>query len=246
MAIKGKLWGALIGFALGRIFGALIGLVIGHWYDLQRHQPALQKQNAFLYATFSVLGHIAKASGVVTRSDINLAVALMDKLELNTEARRSAQQAFTDGKAADFELAKVIKTLRNNTIGRRDVRQMFVEVQVQMALNDGKLDASEVTILYKIGQYLSFSQSEIDNLLEQTKAHYRSHQGGGSKMTQSDARKILGVSTDADAKTIKRAYRKAMAKHHPDKLVAKGLPQEAINLAKEKAQDIQLAYDCLK
>jgi DnaJ like chaperone protein len=37
-----------------------------------------------------------------------------------------------------------------------------------------------------------------------------------------------------------------MAQHHPDKLVAKGLPPEMMTIAKQKAQDIQAAYDLIK
>ncbi|CQR23519.1 Dna-J like membrane chaperone protein [Yersinia enterocolitica] len=45
---------------------------------------------------------------------------------------------------------------------------------------------------------------------------------------------------------IKRAYRKLMGEHHPDKLVAKGLPPEMMEMAKQKAQEIQAAYDLIK
>ncbi|MGL4459858.1 MAG: DnaJ domain-containing protein, partial [Plesiomonas shigelloides] len=64
--------------------------------------------------------------------------------------------------------------------------------------------------------------------------------------TVEDACKVLGVPADADNQTIKRAYRKLMNEHHPDKLVAKGLPPEMMELAKQKAQDIQAAYDLLR
>ncbi|WP_370555397.1 DnaJ domain-containing protein [Edwardsiella tarda] len=57
---------------------------------------------------------------------------------------------------------------------------------------------------------------------------------------------MLGVAPSADATTIKRAYRKLMSEHHPDKLVAKGLPPEMMELAKQKAQEIQAAYDLIK
>lgn len=37
-----------------------------------------------------------------------------------------------------------------------------------------------------------------------------------------------------------------MSEHHPDKLVAKGLPPEMMEIAKQKAQSIQAAYDLVK
>ena len=44
----------------------------------------------------------------------------------------------------------------------------------------------------------------------------------------------------------KKAYRRMMSQHHPDKLVSKGLPEEMIKLATEKTQKIREAYDLIK
>ena len=63
--------------------------------------------------------------------------------------------------------------------------------------------------------------------------------------TLSDAYKVLGVSESDDRNAVKRAYRRLMNEHHPDKLVAKGLPPEMMEMAKEKAQQIQAAYDLI-
>jgi DnaJ like chaperone protein len=57
---------------------------------------------------------------------------------------------------------------------------------------------------------------------------------------------VLGVSAECDNKTLKKAYRRLMSEHHPDKLVAQGLPDEMMQLAKEKTQEIQAAYDIVK
>jgi DnaJ like chaperone protein len=56
----------------------------------------------------------------------------------------------------------------------------------------------------------------------------------------------MPISERDDDKTIKRAYKKQMAEHHPDKLAAKGLPMEAMDIAKQKTQAIQAAYETIK
>jgi DnaJ like chaperone protein len=56
---------------------------------------------------------------------------------------------------------------------------------------------------------------------------------------------LVGKQSASD-QDIKRTYRKLMNEHHPDKLVAKGLPAEMMALAKTKAQDIQVAYERIK
>ena len=45
---------------------------------------------------------------------------------------------------------------------------------------------------------------------------------------------------------MKKAYRRLMNQHHPDKLIAKGLPEEMVRLATEKTQEIKAAYEQVK
>ena len=49
--------------------------------------------------------------------------------------------------------------------------------------------------------------------------------------------------SDADVKT---AYRRLMNRHHPDKLVSKGLPESMIDLAEKRTQQIGAAYERIK
>ena len=65
-------------------------------------------------------------------------------------------------------------------------------------------------------------------------------------MAERDYYDILEIERDADVSTIKKAYRRLMNQHHPDKLVAKGLPEEMIRLATEKTQEIKRAYELVK
>lgn len=57
---------------------------------------------------------------------------------------------------------------------------------------------------------------------------------------------VLGVSLTAANSEIKKAYRRLMNQHHPDKLTARGLPDGMVNLAKEKTQEIRAAYDLIR
>jgi DnaJ like chaperone protein len=64
--------------------------------------------------------------------------------------------------------------------------------------------------------------------------------------TLEDAYAVLNVSADASDAEVKRAYRRLMSQHHPDKLVAKGLPEEMMKLATQKTHEIRQAYDRVK
>ena len=54
------------------------------------------------------------------------------------------------------------------------------------------------------------------------------------------------MSSSATDKELKRAYRKLMSENHPDKLIAKGVPEAMIKLATERSQEIQAAYAMIK
>ena len=57
---------------------------------------------------------------------------------------------------------------------------------------------------------------------------------------------ILGLTPQADDEELKKAYRRLMNQHHPDKLVSKGLPEEMIRLATQKTQEIKAAYERIR
>ncbi|MCU7807651.1 MAG: DnaJ domain-containing protein, partial [Candidatus Thiodiazotropha sp. (ex Semelilucina semeliformis)] len=61
-----------------------------------------------------------------------------------------------------------------------------------------------------------------------------------------DAYDILNVSANATDKEVKRAYRRLISQHHPDKLVSKGLPEEMMKMAAKKTDEIKKAYERVK
>lgn len=264
MRIWGKVLGAFFGFLLGNIFGALLGLWIGHRFDRGmgmsfRRAPSQQQQAVFFHATFAVMGHIAKASGQVTEHEIRVASSLMDRMRLSGEQRVRAQESFRQGKESDFPLRETLAEFRRASLGQRDILRFFLEVQLQAAFADGKVEANERAILQTIADELGFSRIELARILAMAEAQmnffHRQQQGGqGQQYRQEapsqdrlkDAYQLLGVSESDSDQEIKRAYRKEMSKHHPDKLAAKGLPPEMMEMAKEKTQEIQQAWEWIR
>lgn len=270
----GKILGTTFGFMFGRIPGAILGFIVGHFFDkgysqdfnqmggfsrFFTNQDAFKTQAIFFHSLFSVMGHMAKADGVVSDSEIRMASALMDQMGLEGDVRKEAQQAFRDGKAGDFPLEPTIKEFKESCHGRRDILQVYLEILIQAGYVDGKLDKAEQAILENVANLLGFKQNELLYLLSAFEAEMRFRQQGGkrqgangrtssysSQQSLDDAYKILGVSKSDDDKSIKKAYRKLMSEHHPDKLVSKGLPKQALELAKNKTQDIQSAYELIK
>ncbi|UWN51968.1 Co-chaperone protein DjlA [Alcanivorax sp. ALC70] len=57
---------------------------------------------------------------------------------------------------------------------------------------------------------------------------------------------MLGVAESASDQEVKKAYRKLMSENHPDKLAARGVPEEMIRMATEKTAEISKAYEMIK
>jgi DnaJ like chaperone protein len=268
-----RYWGKVIGLLLGLLSGAgfwglLLGLLLGHMVDKIRATQGKAyfsnnqtRQTIFFRTTFQVMGHLTKSKGRVTEADIQSASLQMDRMQLHGAARTQAQQAFREGKQSDYPLRNKLRELRSACFGRFDLIRMFLEIQIQAAFADGSLHPNERQVLYVIAEELGISRTQFDQFLHmmeggqqfgggnhswrgtgQGRARYGAQQGP----TLADACKVLGVKPDDDYMTMKRAWRKQMSEHHPDKLVAKGLPPEMMEMAKQKAQEIQAAWDLIR
>ncbi|EIG9088431.1 co-chaperone DjlA [Serratia marcescens] len=267
MQYWGKLLGVIVAIWSGAGFwGVVLGLIIGHMIDTARSNKRSRgfftdqqtRQTLFFRTTFQVMGHLTKSKGRVTEADIQIASLFMDRLQLHGEARTAAQQAFREGKQSQFPLRETLQQFRSICFGRFDLIRMFLEIQIQAAFADGSLHPNERQVLYVIAEELGISRAQFDQFLSMMEGGRQfggGQQGGYSQggyqqaqrgPTLDDACKMLGVRSSDDAATIKRAYRKLMSEHHPDKLVAKGLPPQMMEMAKQKAQEIQAAYDLIK
>ncbi len=263
MSWLGKMIGGTFGFLMGGPLGAILGASIGHQFDHgmesdERLQPGDQHrvQMAFYTATFSVMGHIAKADGRVSTAEINLAKRVMDEMRLSDGMRETAINLFNQGKAEDFPLDDVLEQFRRECHRRTNLIRMFIEIQIQAALADGVIDASEEHILHNICSTLRISRFEFESIKMQIQAQQRfysyqqqsrqNHSQQTASDNLADAYAALGLKSTATDSEVKKAYRRLISQHHPDKLVAKGLPEEMMTLAKEKTQKIRKAYETIK
>lgn len=260
MSWWGKIVGGAFGFMLGGPLGAVLGAALGHNFDKGladlpedgSFDPGEQQrvQMAFFTATFSVMGAVAKADGQVTRDEIQLAEVVMREMNLDGEMKKTAIRLFNEGKQPNFPLDDVIEQFRYECHRRQTLMQMFIEIQLQAAYADGTMDAAEKSLLKHLCKKLGFSELLFKQLEQRIQAerHY-THSGSHARPTEMslpDAYGILGVDQSVNDKEVKKAYRRLMSQHHPDKLVAKGLPEEMMKMATQKTHEIRQAYERVK
>jgi DnaJ like chaperone protein len=242
----------------------LLGATLGHNFDrgvngLQGGMGGVDPgetervQSAFFTATFSIMGHIAKADGRVSEQEIQVARHIMAQMQLNSAQQQAAMKLFEEGKRAGFPLHEVLDQFKFECQRRRTLVQMFMEIQIATVLADGEVHPSEHGLLLEIGVALGFGRHHIDQLIQMAQAQqrYAGGTGGGRSQQASgpslkDAYAVLGVESSTSDTEVKRAYRRLMSQHHPDKLVAKGLPEEMMKIATQKTQEIKAAYEQVK
>lgn len=250
-----KFIGFIAGYYLLGFFGALLGLFVGSVVDRMRALGAgalnplqnAMRQAVFLEAVFISMGKLAKADGRVSQQEIDHVEQFMQKLNMTAEHRRQAIALFKRGADPAFDIEQTYRKFMAVCGHTRDLKQMLLVYLIVMALADEQLHPAEEALLTDIAARLGYGSDAFRHLMEMVlnQSHFAAGQAG-SLAALDDAYKALGVSKDSSDAEIKRAYRKLMSQHHPDKLMGQGVPEDMIAMATEQAKEIQLAHDLIK
>lgn len=272
--ILGAFFGFLSAGATGAIFGLLVGNFFDRGLSNYFTNPLFlyfnEKRDAvqkiFFEATFSIMGYIAKADGRVTEQELNMARLIMSEMHLNHEQKLLAMHLFNEGKHAKFDLNSKLGELQKTCKDNRDLLKVFIDIQYQAAKIDG-LSAKKIQVLDIIFSHLGFmpfhqqyrfyedfgtnySQESPNSHKSQSSSSesyssYSKYNYKPSKTNLDYAYALMEVTPAATKQEVKRAYRRLLSRNHPDKLIAKGLPQEMIKMANEKTQKIVKAYELI-
>ena len=256
MTWQGAFFGAVLGLLLTHnILGLLLGALIGQMLSAgfggsggRAASPAVSE--VFFRATFTLMGHIAKSDGRVSETEIQAARHLMQELKLGSEQVSFAIDFFRQGKAPAFDAERIVEELREACGTRHDLMRVFVELQLRAAILGNDASGAAHTILARTADRLGLSGLEFVHMEAIVRAQYQARAGSRQQSgptysrpsALADAYQELEVAANANDQEVKKAYRRQMSRHHPDKLVANGLPESMAEVAKEKTQRIQEAY----
>lgn len=261
----GRFIGALIGFYAYGAFGAVVGFLIALLIEkifLKLQKPSFTKltdqeldqpNSEFFAATFSVMGFIASVASQQRGDLSNIAIRVMDRIGIPEHRRRTCIEYFEQGQAPDFALYNTVVRFNRMHGDQPRLLEMFVELQLYAAYTKGTLTQEEKDTLMGICYQMDFSHTDFERMENLIKAEFRASHTGKKGLFDwrrdvalSDAYAILNTSPRASDAEIKQAYRRLASQHHPDKLIAKGMPEEMMRLAEQKTREIRDAYERIK
>jgi DnaJ like chaperone protein len=273
MAWKGKFFGAVIGLLLTRnLWGAVIGAFIGDFfgerfgmlsagsdYASVAGQAAAEAvghssvADIFFRTTFELMGHVAKADGWVSRAEIDAARRLMEELNMGPNEVRAAIASFRIGKSGGYDVEARVAEFATVCSVRHDLLRPFIELQMRAALAGSGMALPARTILTRVAERLGLSGLEFVQMERALRARQYAHaERRGSARPAPRARPLapayaeLEVDPGSSDQEVTKAYRRQLSRHHPDKLVANGLPESMAQVAKEKTQRVQEAYEAIR
>jgi len=264
-------WGKLIGvglgwFTTGDVPGVLIGLGLGYIvdncvfsvnrsYSSQNDSVDLaQVQKEFFIATFSVMGYVDELVSRPHHQIYDTLNKVAVRLNLSDEVFQEAADLYCEGMSSEFNLNKVILPFYAACHSQKFLLEKFLEMQLHAAFDGNSLHPDRQAALLDICLALELTEEDFERILDAIKAEYQYDKNGDrsvifysdSSVSLDDAYNMLNISSNASNDEIKKAYRRLTNMHHPDKLIAKGLPEEILKLSENKTREIRMAYERIR
>lgn len=267
MAWIGKVGGGILGLIVGGPVGAVIGGALGHQFDRGAGgaawlgydglpgdgdvpaYSAADRQRLFFQTTFHGLGALAKADGRVSEAEIDAARNLMTEMRLSDETVRAAMGWFNEGKAPGFPLRDRVLLLRRACRHEPELLRTFIEIQMDFLLAKPAISAGERLLLLGMSDALGVGRldlARLESILRARRGFRQKRPVSAPGQTLEGAYRALGLESSASNAEVKKAYRRLMNQHHPDKQAARGLPESMLEAAEERTHEIRAAYEMLR
>jgi DnaJ like chaperone protein len=239
----GKLTFGTMGLLLGGPLGAIAGAALGHHLvdknDNLTERPvriswAEQSQAAYFVSMFSILGKLAKVDGRVTTAEIRFMEEFLGGLDIPEEEKQFAKQVFSEAKRSPYSIEDFARQMYEVNMHQPTILLSFMDLLFKLVAADGNVNPAEEAALRKIKEVFRISDQQFNNLKE---VYFRD---------VDRYYKVLNSSPDSSKEEIRANYKKLVKDYHPDTIISKGLPEEFVQFATKRFQEIQEAYEKIK
>jgi DnaJ like chaperone protein len=182
--------------------------------------PETRRRVAFSVAMIALSAKMAKADGIVTQSEV-----------------RAFSQIFEvpKGDVAGFEAyARQMASLCGSGAPNCAVLEDILDGLFHIAKADGVLHDKELAFLRRVAEIFDFDEVHFNRILAR-------HAAGRDP----DPWLVLGLEPGSGLAEVRRRYRQLVAENHPDRLIARGVPEEFHAIANERLAAINAAYATL-
>ncbi|WP_439817462.1 TerB family tellurite resistance protein [Zavarzinia sp. CC-PAN008] len=247
MELWGKLIGSAAGLALGGPVGFLLGGLAGHAFDVIRDDclhhhdavgapegedgeaPRPEHGIAFTIGVIALSAKMARADGEVTRDEV---AAFRDIFEVPPHEARNVERVFDLAKQDTLGWDSYAAQLGRLFRGRPAVLEDLLDGLFHIAKADGHVTAAELAYLEGVARAFHFTADDFARIRE-------AHLGAD----EADPYVVLGVARDISDEALRKAWKALVRRHHPDALIAQGLPPEMIAVSGQRLAAINAAFD---
>jgi DnaJ like chaperone protein len=214
-----------------RISDALAALAQGEGLSavFEKLRTPPERTIGFTIAVIALGAKMAKADGLVTRDEVT---AFRQVFHIPASETQNAARV--------FDLAR--KDVAGFDLYAARIRDMFgaghqalvdlLEGLFYIAVADGRYHPNENVFLEEVARIFGVQARDFINM----RARFVPDESP-------DPYCVLGVDPTADAETVRRAWRALMREYHPDRMFARGVPEEAMKLAEKRLIQANWAYE---
>lgn len=211
--------------------GALRNAFEQLWSKLRGEKSPAQSRTAFTVAVIMLAAKMSKADGVAT--DIE-AAAFRQVYDVPEDERDNVCRLFRLASQDVAGYEAYARQIADQLADEPDVKVSVLECLFHIACADGILHPAENDFLAEVAHIFGISATEFQAL---RRSYVRDINGPFE---------ILGLAPDATDAEIKARYRELVKRHHPDALIAKGVPPEFIVTAERRLAAITTAYEAIE
>ena len=239
MSIWGKLLGGAAGFALGGPIGAILGVMAGSAFDRKKQSSfnfsnisQEQKQQIFTISFIVLSAKLAKSDGQVTNDEIQ---AFKEKFNVPKSELSKVGKIFNEAKKDVYGYKQIADQVGLVFANNKILLEEMLNNLFFIAASDGQISVKEIELLRSISQSFSFDENTFQRIFQMN-----------LKDNTSDPYRILDVKREDSDQEIRKKWIQLNKEHHPDNLIAKGMPKEFIEQSNKELAAINLAYDKIK
>jgi DnaJ like chaperone protein len=224
-----------IGDIVSRVSGTALSNALEAVRTLFAGDPELRRRVAFSVAMIALSAKMAKADGIVTQNEIRAfrQIFLVPENEARNVARLYdiAKQDIAGYEVYAERLAGMCGSGHPNCAMLEDILDGLFHI----AKADGMVHEREVAFLRRISEIFEISPDHFESILARH-----------ADIGETDPYKVLGVGRDASFEEIRKHYRLLVRENHPDRAIARGLPEEFVAIASTRVAALNAAYEVIE